>query len=316
MSTGNLSGSAIPAGWYNDPSNPQTSVRYWNGTSWTQHSQPIPHSPLTAGPPEIALVTNDAGGNSEATGVTEEHSNLHPCPDCGTGLSPLAQVCVRCGRPMATGAVVFGSRPSSTFAPSSVYGQRLDAPQSVSPFNNSAPKQSAAGFGIASLVLSLLFLGGLGSLLGVILGIVGIRRANAQGTSEGKGMATAGVVIGVFGLVGAATLILLQFLFLFTGAGGTSQASGPDGVVAADLRRAAIAEETYFTEYGIYTSSDNDLGQLGFSGSGSEYYSFGGGVTAVTSNAMDTYCLQATSVTGKTLSYDSESGPREGACPG
>jgi hypothetical protein len=211
---------------------------------------------------------------------------------------------------MATGAVVFGSRPSSTFAPSSVYGQRLDAPQSVTPLNNSAPKQSAAGFGIASLVLSLLFFCGLGSLLAVILGTVGIRRANAQGTSEGKGMSIAGVVIGVLGLVGAAVLLLSTLAVQ-----QQQRSSGSDAAVQSDLLSAAVAEETYFTMNGIYTSLATDLSAMGFSQSNIGNYSPGGDLTVMSADG-DGYCLQATSATGTTLSYDSESGAREGACSG
>lgn len=69
MSTGNLGGSATPAGWYYDPLNPQTSVRYWNGTSWTQHSQPIPSRPLIADPVQIPTVTTDVSGNGESVGA-------------------------------------------------------------------------------------------------------------------------------------------------------------------------------------------------------------------------------------------------------
>ncbi len=27
-------------------------------------------------------------------------TDLHPCPDCGRGLSPLAKTCPHCGRPL------------------------------------------------------------------------------------------------------------------------------------------------------------------------------------------------------------------------
>lgn len=69
MSTGDLGGSAIPAGWYHDPLNPHTSVRYWNGTSWTQHSQPIPHSSLTTDPEQTPMVTTEVSGNGESIGL-------------------------------------------------------------------------------------------------------------------------------------------------------------------------------------------------------------------------------------------------------
>lgn len=69
MSTGNLGGSAIPAGWYHDPLNPQTSVRYWDGTSWTQHTQRIPDSPLTTDPEQTSVVTTTAGVHRQNIGA-------------------------------------------------------------------------------------------------------------------------------------------------------------------------------------------------------------------------------------------------------
>ena len=62
------------------------------------------------------------------------------------------------------------------------------------------------GMAIASLVCSLVCLFGLGSLLGIIFGLVAKRQiedARTIGSQEsGSGMATAGIVIGVLGIVG------------------------------------------------------------------------------------------------------------------
>jgi hypothetical protein len=83
----------------------------------------------------------------------------------------------------------------------------------VDSLSASAPQPSAVqstntgtnGMAVASVVLSLLWLGGLGSLLAVIFAVIGRRqtRENGQG---GSGLATAGLSIGIVGLVGAATL--------------------------------------------------------------------------------------------------------------
>jgi hypothetical protein len=65
----------------------------------------------------------------------------------------------------------------------------------------------ASGFAIASLVLSIVWLGGLGSVLGIIFGSKAkqdIRRSS--GRLGGDGMATAGIVIGIVGIMGAATV--------------------------------------------------------------------------------------------------------------
>jgi hypothetical protein len=64
-----------------------------------------------------------------------------------------------------------------------------------------------SGFAIASLVLSLVWLGGLGSILAVVFGSKAkqdIRRSS--GDLSGDGMATAGIVLGILGIMGAATV--------------------------------------------------------------------------------------------------------------
>jgi hypothetical protein len=57
-----------------------------------------------------------------------------------------------------------------------------------------------SGAAIASLVLALLWICGIGSLAAIILGIVGIRATKA-GAAKGRGLAIAGLVVGVLGLL-------------------------------------------------------------------------------------------------------------------
>jgi Domain of unknown function (DUF4190) len=63
---------------------------------------------------------------------------------------------------------------------------------------------------IASLILGIVWLGGVGSLLALIFGIVGKNQIEASGGSQsGRGLATAGIVLGILGLIGAVLWILL-----------------------------------------------------------------------------------------------------------
>jgi hypothetical protein len=55
---------------------------------------------------------------------------------------------------------------------------------------------------IASLVLGLLWICGLGSILAVVLGIIGLRQTKERGQSGG-GMAIAGIILGGVGIVTA-----------------------------------------------------------------------------------------------------------------
>lgn len=66
-----------------------------------------------------------------------------------------------------------------------------------------SPKKTN-GLAIASLVLSILWLGGLGSVLAVIFGVSGERTIRkSQGRQTGRGLAIAGLVIGIVGILGA-----------------------------------------------------------------------------------------------------------------
>lgn len=72
------------------------------------------------------------------------------------------------------------------------------------------PVQRTNGLAVASLVCSLVWLGGLGSILGIVFGIVArsqIRKA--EGNVQGNGLALAGIIIGVVGLVAMILFVVL-----------------------------------------------------------------------------------------------------------
>ena len=72
------------------------------------------------------------------------------------------------------------------------------------------PPPRTSGLAIASLIFSLVWVAGVGSLLAVAFGIaakVSIRRSG--GTRRGSGLSTAGIVVGVVGLAGAALVAVV-----------------------------------------------------------------------------------------------------------
>jgi len=73
------------------------------------------------------------------------------------------------------------------------------------------PIPTTSGLAIASLVLSLVWLGGLGSLLAVILGFVALSQI-AYGRRKGRGLAIAGVTIGFIGIIGLVVLIAIPIV--------------------------------------------------------------------------------------------------------
>ncbi|MBO0824168.1 MAG: DUF4190 domain-containing protein [Actinobacteria bacterium] len=68
------------------------------------------------------------------------------------------------------------------------------------------------GLAIASMVLGIVWIYGLGSILAVIFGHVSLRKIANEGKG-GRGMAIAGLVLGYIGIVGAVAFILLAFVY-------------------------------------------------------------------------------------------------------
>jgi hypothetical protein len=84
---------------------------------------------------------------------------------------------------------------------------RTPSPYAWAPWLAPAALPVTSALAIASLVLSILWLGGLGSLLAVIFGIVARSQiGTSQGRKRGAGLATVGLTIGLIGLAGAAGL--------------------------------------------------------------------------------------------------------------
>ena len=66
------------------------------------------------------------------------------------------------------------------------------------------PSAKYSGLAIASLVLSIVWLGGIGAILAVIFAIIALRQiAASHGRLRGKGLSIAGLIIGIIGIIGA-----------------------------------------------------------------------------------------------------------------
>ncbi len=67
-----------------------------------------------------------------------------------------------------------------------------------------------SGQAVAALVCALAWLGGLGSLAAVVLGVLAVSRISASsGRLRGRGLATAGLTLGILGLLGTALAVVL-----------------------------------------------------------------------------------------------------------
>ena len=82
-------------------------------------------------------------------------------------------------------------------------------PPGVPPYGY-VPAQKTNGLAVASLVCSLVWLGGLGSILAIVFGIIArsqIRKS--EGNVQGTGLALAGIIVGVVGLVAVILFVIL-----------------------------------------------------------------------------------------------------------
>jgi hypothetical protein len=146
------------------------------------------------------------------------------CEKCGNLLGPNSQFCDKCGTPV--GAVATAPAGVSGLPPQQVAGAPLPppppalaygAPPSMPPppgYGQPLPVgQTTNGLAIASLVLGIVWVFGLGSILAVIFGFVGRKQIRQSGGRQGGGgMAIAGIVLGFIGVVGLILWIVLAIV--------------------------------------------------------------------------------------------------------
>jgi hypothetical protein len=134
------------------------------------------------------------------------------CENCGNPLGPESQFCDKCGAPAGAVAptpdTAWGPPPQAVAGsvapppPAPAY-----APQGYMPppgyGQPPAVGQTTNGLSIASLVLGIVWVFGIGSILAVIFGFIGRKQIRESGGRQsGGGMATAGIVLGFVGIAG------------------------------------------------------------------------------------------------------------------
>lgn len=111
---------------------------------------------------------------------TGERTAVKRCPACAEDVRQEALVCRFCGYDFRAGTIPAGG-PSGT-----------------------------SGLAIASLVVAVLWLGGLGSIVALVFGYMARREIERSGGAlAGTGLATAGIVIGWIGLLLPLLFVLL-----------------------------------------------------------------------------------------------------------
>jgi hypothetical protein len=75
-----------------------------------------------------------------------------------------------------------------------------------------------SGFAIAALVLGLMWDYGIGSILAIVFGVIGRKQCD-RGEKTGRGIATAGLVLGIIGVV-IIGIVLIAAIGASSSAGG------------------------------------------------------------------------------------------------
>lgn len=161
--------------------------------------------------------------------------------------------------------------------------------------------------GILGLLLAVLIVGLPLALIAVILGFIALSSiGKSQQTAtpqSGKGMAVAGLVTGGLGLVMGAVLVVAIAIPTYL----NERNEALSAAVQADLRNAAVAEETYFTTNQTYTVNLDNLQSLGFVPSP-------GTTIRIVTAGPSSYCMEGSASDSATFRYDSSSGLAEGTC--
>jgi hypothetical protein len=130
------------------------------------------------------------------------------CQQCGWPTPAADPLCRNCGADARVGVRPPPGVPPPAAGPA---GLRPYAPVAASSTN---------GMAVASLVLGILWIYWIGSVLALIFGYIARRQIDqAQGMQQGRGMATAGIVLGWIGV---------GFLILFIAVAVLGMAAGPD----------------------------------------------------------------------------------------
>jgi hypothetical protein len=144
------------------------------------------------------------------------------CHNCGNQMGPSSQFCDRCGAPVGAPAPPPASAPAPGSGPAPQATVPI-APPPASPYvapgymppppgYGQLPQvvQTTNGLSVASLVLGIVWVFGIGSILAVIFGFIGRKQIKeSAGRQSGDGMALAGIILGFVGVAGLILWIVL-----------------------------------------------------------------------------------------------------------
>ena len=168
------------------------------------------------------------------------------CGGCGRAAADGSAFCAGCGRPLVDPTAGATPAPPEGDATSPGYG----APPPPPPGYGAAPtgppayagapvvvlQQRTNGLAVASLVLGIVWVFGIGSILAVIFGFVARRQIRESGGGQsGGGMALAGIILGFVGVLGLILWIALVAVVATTIERCQSESGNRNDVTCTDV---------------------------------------------------------------------------------
>lgn len=252
---------------------------WWDGTAWVPAAE-RPGAPIAVAPePEPEPVPVAA---TEPEPVAEQSLVAEPV----AAQPPVASWA-------ATAPMPGNGIPHQPFS-----GQPFVAQPYTPGYSLAAAQSPGKTLGIVSLVLSLVWVGGLGSVAAAVTGHMS-RSKDRKAGAPPSGLALAGLILGYLGALMMLVLLVAAVaipVFL------NERAQAASGELGAELRSAALVQEALYADYGSYATSAGELAGGGYSGDPSIR------VEVLAVDAVS-YCLGAVvPEVGDALYYDSTTG--------
>ena len=207
------------AGWYADPEN-ASAERWWNGSGWSDHKRDATSASATA--PVVAAASSDAiYSPPDVTYTPPGVTYTPPAPAADTGFSFGSPA------PAGTRPDPYAPPPAAQPYQAQPYYAAPAAPYAPAPYGAAAPRPGTNGLAVAGLVVSAagwLVLGVLAAIAGIILSAFGLaraRQAEAAGiTNSGRGIAMAGIIVGIVVLAIGVIFMVLYFAYVLSAGTG------------------------------------------------------------------------------------------------
>ncbi len=177
--------------------------------------KPAPAQTWPAAPAETTRVWFVARGDSHQGPMS--HADVERMINAGE-LGPSSLVWKQGMANWQPAAQVPDFRFGATAAAAGSSGGLAGAPVQPANANQYAYMAPTSGMAIASLVLGLLWLCGIGSLLATVFGAMALSRiTRSNGAISGKGLAFAGLILGILGLISSVGVAIVFMLFRLSG---------------------------------------------------------------------------------------------------